>query len=326
LSYKVRKSMDPLLKWEVPLLYADTPTFLGVPLARTPGDLEGADVALIGAPFEGAPGVARTYSYSLLSPLNLRKDSVKYGGYLPELDLDIFEHLRIVDYGDAAIPVRSEVQAAIASVEKKIEEVLAAGCLPVVIGGTEICASYGLASALSRVSRKGVGVLTLDAHGDNLPDHLGNRWCGATWIARMAELEKVKMACHVHLGMRGPRNMKEQVAWFKEKGTTLYTYREIQTKGLESIAAEILEIIHRETDKTFMSIDFDVLDIGCAPGLDEPLGLSVNDLLKLALEMGRGGVQGLTLGWIPSPHPALHWIATYTLLYFLAGLILRNKK
>ena len=49
--------------------------------------------------------MARTYSYSILTPINLRKDLVKYGGYLPELDVDIFEHLKVVDYGDAPICV-----------------------------------------------------------------------------------------------------------------------------------------------------------------------------------------------------------------------------
>ena len=56
MNYKVRKSMDPLFEWNVPMLYPDTPTFLGVPLAQEPADLEGVDVAIIGVPFEGTPG------------------------------------------------------------------------------------------------------------------------------------------------------------------------------------------------------------------------------------------------------------------------------
>ncbi|MGI6553332.1 MAG: arginase family protein [Bacillota bacterium] len=326
MNYKVRKSMDPLFEWNVPMLYPDTPTFLGVPLAQEPADLEGVDVAIIGVPFEGTPGVARSYSNSLLTPINLRKDSVKYGGYLPELDLDIFEHLKVVDYGDAPICVRGDVKSSIASVQSKVADVLAAGALPVVLGGTEICAAYGLVSALAEHSKIAVGALTLDAHGDNLEEHLGERWCSATWIARMAELPKVRMDRHVHLGMRGPRNFKEQVVWFREKGTTLYTAREIKDKGITQICHEITERIHRDTDKVFMNIDFDVLDLGCAPGLDEPLGLTVGELLQLTYQVGKSGIDGFDVGWIPNAVAPLHWITVYAILYLLAGLIEGLKK
>lgn len=317
--------MDPLVAWQVPMLYGDTPTFLALPLARTRDDLKGVDAAIIGVPFEGTPGVARAYSYSLLTPLNLRKDSVKYGGFLPELDLDVFEHLKVVDYGDAPVQVRGDVQAAIESVQNKVAEVLEAGGVPIVLGGTEICASYGLVSALAKVSTRGVGAVTLDAHGDNLDHHLQDRWCGATWIARMAELAKVNMARHAHLGMRGPRNVKEQVAWFRAKGSTLYTARELKAKSMETIAAEIVSLIHRDTDTTFMSVDFDVLDMGCAPGLDEPLGISVGELLHLCLEVGKSGISGFALGWMPNAVAPLHWIAVYAILYLLAGMISGRK-
>ena len=75
-----------------------------------------------------------------------------------------------------------------------------------------------------------------------------------------------------------------------------------------------------------MNIDFDVLDLGCAPGLDEPLGLTVGELLQLTYQVGKSGIDGFDVGWIPNAVAPLHWITVYAILYLLAGLIEGLKK
>ena len=197
-----------------------------------------------------------------------------------------------------------------------------AGALPVVLGGTEICAAYGLVSALAEHSKIAVGALTLDAHGDNLEEHLGERWCSATWIARMAELPKVRMDRHVHLGMRGPRNFKEQVVWFREKGTTLYTAREIKDKGITQICHEITERIHRDTDKVFM-ISILIKDLGCAPGLMN-LGVNSGRIVQLTYQVVKAALMDLLC--VDLNAVAFHWITVYAIPYLLAGLIEGLKK
>ena len=64
----------------VPMIEADMPTFLGRPHAISPEDLEGADVAIIGAPY-----VASWGSYGgvgkeewLAAPKRVRQQSAKY--------------------------------------------------------------------------------------------------------------------------------------------------------------------------------------------------------------------------------------------------------
>ncbi|MFW6381430.1 MAG: arginase family protein [Bacillota bacterium] len=322
---EIRKSMDPLYSWNVPRLYPDTPTFLGVPPARDKKDLQEADIAIVGAPYEGAAGVARSYSNNLLTPVNLRKDAIKYGGYLPEFDIDVFDHLKVVDYGDARIPVRGKAEEAVTATGKKIADVLEAGAIPIVIGGVEVGSSLPLIQEMSRNSDKGVGCITLDAHGDNMDSHGGERYCGATWLARMSELPAVNMKNHVHIGMRGPRNYRQQVEWFREKGTTLITAREFKRTGVEKIFAKIYPVLTADTDSMFMSIDFDVLDIGCAPGLDEPLGLSMDQLLYLVRRLGEKGLNGLSLGWLPTSEKPLHWLAVWTIIYYLAGLVIGRE-
>ncbi|MGC9358561.1 MAG: arginase family protein, partial [Anaerolineae bacterium] len=169
-----------------------------------------------------------------------------------------------------------------------------------------------------------VGTLSLDAHGDNLPEHLGNLWSGATWGARMMELPHVKSEKHVQLGMRGPRNFREQVEWFQEGGSRLITMRELRQRPLDEIVAEALDFVHDGTDKVVLTVDYDVLDLSCSPGLDEPYGLYVPELLQLMYEAGKRGVDAMAIGWIPAPEPGLFAIVIYSILYLLAGEVERR--
>src|SRR6266571_4542055 len=88
-----------------PLIDADMPTFMGQPHAITPKDLEGADVVIIGAPYVASwqeyAGVSK--SEWIAGPKRVRQQSIRYGsGYIQDFDLDVFEHVKLVDFGDAA--------------------------------------------------------------------------------------------------------------------------------------------------------------------------------------------------------------------------------
>ena len=91
----------------LPMIDAQTPTFMGVPLAQDAAALNGADVAIIGAPYvAGAAGKYAGVDKSewVLAPQRVRQQSARYPtGYIQELDVDIFEQLRVVDMGDADI-------------------------------------------------------------------------------------------------------------------------------------------------------------------------------------------------------------------------------
>jgi hypothetical protein len=48
-------------------------------------------------------GERANFEGTQLTPSYFRLNSLNYGGYLPELDLDVFEHLRLVDRGNADV-------------------------------------------------------------------------------------------------------------------------------------------------------------------------------------------------------------------------------
>src|SRR5437762_3806258 len=112
-----------------PLLNETTPTFLGVPPARTTADLASAGAAIIGIPY-----VIPEFPYGAdLVPRHIRVASAKHrGGYLPELDLDPLVALNVVDYGDVDVDPL-DVAASIERTREKIAEVVGAGAIPITI-------------------------------------------------------------------------------------------------------------------------------------------------------------------------------------------------
>ncbi|MGZ5419856.1 MAG: arginase family protein [Solirubrobacterales bacterium] len=125
--------IDPLERWreygEKPD-YAGLLSFGGVPYTQDPAELEGADVAIVGAPTDDLvsdrPGAR-------FGPRAIRGASCPPGPHL-EAKLDAFAELRVVDYGDAPVlpadPARSHE-----AIERTVGEVVGAGAVPIILGG-----------------------------------------------------------------------------------------------------------------------------------------------------------------------------------------------
>jgi arginase family enzyme len=110
--------------------YAGLLTFAGALYAHDAAALEGADVAVIGAPFDDLvsdrPGTR-------LGPRAIRTAGFAPGPHL-EAKVDAFADLRIADFGDAAC-VPGDAAGSHAAIEDTVGEALDAGAVPIVLGG-----------------------------------------------------------------------------------------------------------------------------------------------------------------------------------------------
>jgi agmatinase len=115
------------------------PTLFGAPAAESGTDMGKADVAFMGIPWQapvpdsriGAAGAS--YFGTNLTPQTFRTNSVKYGGYLPERDVDVFAALRFVDYGD--VPIDQDLTATFQNVASAVERVVRSGAIALTCGG-----------------------------------------------------------------------------------------------------------------------------------------------------------------------------------------------
>lgn len=336
-----RKPSDPVNQLLLPRHYGSVPTLFGAPRAETPADLAGADVAFLGVPWQapvpdsriGAAGAS--YFGTGLTPSTFRTNSIKYGGYLPELDIDVFERLRLVDYGDveiAAVHART-FENTIA----RVGEIIDAGAIPFTVGGNSGPATYGVLAAVARAAEGPVAVVNFDAHHDNLPGEIDEddprlpRW-GGTWVRRILDLPNVDPARYVHIGLRGPRNDRGVFQRFLDKGAqraNIHTFWEIEAARRGDFQAWVHTTIAGPiagAAKVWVAVDPDVLDMSVSQDFgDEPLGLHAHEVCWGAYAVGRAAGRerfgGLAFMAMPFDAMKLHWVMLYVFLYAMAGVV-----
>lgn len=185
----------------------------------------------------------------LAGPKRVRQQSIRYGsGYIQDFDLDVFEHLRVVDFGDADIPPESierqtvdNILKAQSAVETKVNQALDAGAIPVVIGQNSPCGSYAIAKPIAERTNGNVGVISLDTHWDIKPIDpltMDPRIAGASsWKQKMYEFyENILLRNLVEIGERGMLEDKDAVRGFLRKGTHFYPMWKVRSElGIEGL-------------------------------------------------------------------------------------------
>ena len=330
-----------------PRLAEDMPTFLGVPVAIGPDDLKGADVVIIGAPF--AAGWGKTYGgvdkeHWLAGPKRVRQQSIRYTSYVQDFDIDLFDHLKVVDYGDADIPPEANyvftvenVLRAQAAVEKKVNDVLDAGAIPIVIGQNSPCGSYAIAKPICERTEGKVGQISLDTHWDSRPidaPTMDPRIAGSgNWKAKLYELHKNMSIPHlIEIGERGMVEDKTYVRQFLKDGCNFVPMWKIRTEiGIEGLV-KMLDIAYTGTSDVYVHFDMDVLGgAGPSPGdllgeLAEPIGMTDYEVIRIAHEIGQRGLTGMSFICIPPGSAVTYRVIVYVITYLMAGLVKRKLK
>ena len=330
-----------------PRLAEDMPSFLGAPIALSPADLKGADVVIIGAPF--AAGWGKTYGDLdkqewLAGPKRVRQQSIRYTGWVQEMDIDVFEELKILDYGDAEIlpewsyvATVQNILAAQAAVERKVNEVLDAGAIPIVIGQNSPPGSYAIAKPIAERAAGNVGVISLDTHWDARDlDHAtaDPRIAGSgSWKNKLYEFhQNLAMPNLVEIGERGMLEDKSYVRRFLAGGTTwIPTWRLRTELGIEGLIG-LLDKAYAGTSDVYVHFDMDVLG-GAGPAggdllgdLAEPIGMTDYEVIRTAHEVGRRGLTGMSFICIPPGSAVTYRVICYVITYLMAGLVKRRRE
>ena len=284
--------LDPLQRWaaygEKPD-YAGLLTFAGQPYTEDPAELEGVDVAIVGAPIDelvsDRPGAR-------FGPRAIRAASCPPGPHL-EARIDAFAELRVVDFGDAPIlpadPARSHE-----AIQATVAQVLAAGALPVVLGGDHSIAEPDV-RACAEAHGGPIGLVHFDTHTDTGRTVFGVERSHGTPMYRLVESGHVDPERYVQIGLRGYWPGEEELAWQRERGITSFFLHDVRDRGIRAVVQDALAIVGRpalagEAPPTFLSVDVDVLDPAYAPGpgTPEPGGMTAADLLWACRAVGEG--------------------------------------
>lgn len=255
-------------------------TFAERPLLTSVEDLRRwqPDVAIVGAPLDinttNKPGAR-------FGPRALRADADHPGGYHLDLGLEVFDHVEVVDYGDAVCP-HGQSDVGMANIKARVAEVADEGIIPVVLGGDHSI-TWPAAEAVAMAHGWGrLGIVHFDAHADTA-DHIeGNLASHGTPMRRLIESGAVRGENFVQVGLRGYWPPAETFAWMREQGMRWHTMQEVWERGSRAVIDDAVAEASEGCDALYLSLDIDVLDPGFAPGTGtpEPGGMSPVDLLR----------------------------------------------
>ncbi len=326
---------------DFPMIDDETPTFMGRPYARTKADISDADVVVIGAPYVSSSsdewaGVGK--EHWLAAPKRVRQQSIRYqSGYVQDFRMNVFEHLKVVDYGDADIPKEANwgklnpelILKAQAAVESKVNDAIEVGALPIVIGQNSPCGSYAIAKCVAEHAKGDVGIVSLDTHWDIFrlcPQTKDPRIAGGfCWLYKTIEFHNNIHARNlVEIGPRGMLENSDVVEELLESGAALYSGWDVKRQGIEAICKG-LDHAYNGTKSIYAHFDMDVLGgAGPAPGdimgeLAEPIGMTDYEVLRIAHEVGLRGVDGFSFICIPPGSPVIYRLIVFIIMYLLAG-------
>jgi agmatinase len=267
--------IDPLERWrqygEKPD-YAGPVSYAGAPYTQDAALLAGYDIAIVGAPTDdlvsARPGTR-------FGPRAIRSASCPPGPHL-EAKIDAFAELRIVDYGDAAVlpadPARTH-----AAIECTVGEVLAAGLVPIVLGGDHSIAEPDMRACAKRHGP--VGLVHFDTHTDTGTEVFGVEVSHGTPMYRLVRDGHVDPKRYVQIGLRGYWPGEREFGWQAQQGITAFFIHDVRDRGIEAIVEQTVETVG--DGPVFLSVDVDVLDPAFAPGTGtpEPGGMTSVELL-----------------------------------------------
>ncbi|MFL5822995.1 MAG: agmatinase [Solirubrobacteraceae bacterium] len=252
--------------------FAGPDTFARLPRLQ---DLERADVAIMGAPFDSGvsyrpgarfgPGAVRSAS-KLLRP------------YHPALDVHPWGAQQLADAGDCPINP-FDLGWAVEDVERGAEQALARAEKLVTIGG-----DHTIALPLLRVVHRRRGPCALvhfDAHLDTWDTYFGASYTHGTPFRRAAEENVLDTEHSMHVGIRGPLYAGSDLEDDAALGYAVVSTAEVSADGVGEAVRRIRE---RVADRPlYVSVDIDVLDPAHAPGTGtpEPGGLTTRELQEL---------------------------------------------
>jgi agmatinase len=251
-----------------------------------------ADVAVMGAPFDGGtqwrPGAR-------FGPRAVREASTLFsfghaGAYDFEDDVTYLDpaHVSVVDIGDADI-IHTDTIRSHANIEHGVRKMLAAGALPVVIGGDH---SVNIPCITAFDDQDPIHIVQIDAHLDFVDERHGVRFGHGNPMRRAAE--KPHVTGLTQIGIRNVSSTaKEGYDAARAMGSDIQSVRHLRAMGTDAMLARI-----PAGARYYLTIDIDAFDPSIAPGTGTPShgGFFYYEVLELIDGLARhGDIVGLDL-------------------------------
>jgi agmatinase len=261
--------------------FAGVRTFMRLPHVTT---TDNVDVAFVGIPFDTG---ASFKVGARFGPEAIRSASALLRPYHPELDVDIFNVVSAVDFGDAPV--------APGFIEDSYDRIVAflrtphrAGVIPIGLGGDH---SITLAELRAAAEKHGpVALVLFDSHPDTWDSYFGHKYFHGTPFRRAVEEGLIATERSTMMGLRGPIYERSDWQAAREMGFEVFTAGRMHRDGIADLHRRVLS--RAGSQPAFLSFDIDFLDPAYAPGTGTP---EVGGFTTAQAQMLLRGLAGLNV-------------------------------
>lgn len=264
-------SHKPLNALEFPR-FEGISTFMRLPHMRV---LDGVAVAVVGIPFDtgGSYRVGARFG-----PQAIRAGSRLIRPYNPGLDVNVFDHLSVIDYGDLAVSP-GFIRESYDQVVEGLRPLHEAGVIPIGLGGDH---SIVLAELRAAAAKHGpLGLAHFDSHSDTWDSYWGQKFTHGTPFRRALEEGLIDPTRAIQVGMRGSLYNPDDIRQAEGLGFQVISHQKLFDLGMLEAARCVRERVG--IGPTFLSFDIDFLDPAFAPGTGTPEigGPTTREVLQL---------------------------------------------
>jgi guanidinopropionase len=225
-------------------------------------DWSAVDIGLIGVPYDGGvtnrPG-ARHGPREVRNQSSLMRRINQATGVCP------YELARIADIVNAVVERPFVLTEAHEQIGAFYERVLAAGVVPLSVGG-----DHSISLPILRVLGRDrpVGMVHIDAHCGTGDDYLGSRFHHGAPFRRAVEEGVLDPSRTIQIGIRGGINERDVWGFSHDSRMRVIYMHEIPDLGLDAVIAEARRVAG--DGPTYLSFDIDSIDPAFAPGTGTP--------------------------------------------------------
>jgi agmatinase len=276
------------------------PTFLFSELALNLDTLQ-ADIAFLGIPYGSAYSFEDITNDQSRMPTAMRQTSDRIVRSLERYDFDLGgplydgRSIRTVDCGDVRTDIL-DMKGHLGRAEQAVRKILAAGALPIVLGG-----DHAIPIPVLRAfeGRGPITLIHIDQHLDWRDDVNGVTDGLSSPIRRASEMEHIGEIFQIGLRATGSARA-EEVEATRAYGAHLISAYELHDAGMDAILARI-----PAGEQYYITVDLDGMDPSDAPAVAAPMPGGVTFLQARKLIRGlvqKGRVVGMDLVEITPRH------------------------
>ena len=241
-------------------------------LNRPDLDIEEADVAVFGIPFDGSVSFRAGASEAPDALRNITRTITPTTEFL-----ESFEELKVKDMGNFENGPRDEIFKA---VENATEKLVKAGTFFTMIGGDH-SVTIPVLRGIDKALDEPFGIIHLDAHFDICDELGGDKLSHGCTERRALELENIK----------GPKNFffigirsieMDELHFIEGKDLSIINAHDFDKLGVPAVVDKVKQGM-RNFNKIYLTVDIDCLDPAFAAGTGTPQfgGMTSRQLLNL---------------------------------------------